>query len=193
MLLFPRLGSGGTDGRYNVLISGAPAKIAFQPMSNFVVAGVGIALNQLSRRHNHAGGAEAALKAMLLPEALLDGVQITILRHTFDSDDFAAVTLDRKQGARFYRQSIYRNGAGAAERGLAAAMGTSKEEGIAQEMDEQKPGLDFSGVLISVNGNGDSVFQSKRSLGNRIPSRDQYTRRRGGVFTQSRFDWFRFE
>ena len=43
-------------------------------------------------------------------------------------------------------------------------MGASEKEGIAEEVDEKKPGLDFGGLLASVNGNSDFDLQSERSF-----------------------------
>ena len=74
--------------------------------------------------------------------------------------DVASVALDGEDSARFHRESIEGHRAGAAERGLAAAVGTGEEQGVAQEMDEKEPGLDFRGVLGTVDGNGDGPFHA---------------------------------
>src|SRR5262245_18630973 len=62
----------------NVLVAGASAQIAFQAVTDLVRAGVRIALQDLSRGHDHSGRAIAALQAMVLPEALLNRVQFAV-------------------------------------------------------------------------------------------------------------------
>lgn len=155
-------GRGGTDGIYDVLIAGAAAEIAFQGVSNFGVGGVGIALDQLEGGHDHSRGAEATLQAVLFPEALLHRMKFAEGCDSFDRDDIATVALDGEHRARFDGESIDGDGAGTTERGFAAAVRAGEKKRVAEEMDEEKPGFDFSGVLASIDGNGDLVLQSKR-------------------------------
>src|ERR1700688_3551811 len=58
------------NGGHDVLISGAAAERAFDAMPHLRLARVGIALEQIAGRHDHARRAEAALQAMLVPEGL---------------------------------------------------------------------------------------------------------------------------
>lgn len=147
-----------------MLIAGAATEIAFEGVSNLGVAGGGIALDQLKAGHDHARGAKAALEAVFFPEALLHGMKFAEGSDSFDRDDIATVALDGEHGARFDGESIDGDGAGTTERGFATAVGTSEKEVIAEEVNKEKPGFDFSGLLASVDGNGDFVLQSERSF-----------------------------
>ena len=59
-------------------------------------AGHGISLQQLFRSHDHAGRAEPALQAMLIPEGFLHRMQLAVLREPFNGQHVAPVRLDRK-------------------------------------------------------------------------------------------------
>ena len=58
---------------------------------------------QRAAGHHHARRAEAALQAVLLPEALLERVQLAVLLQALDGRDLAAVGLHREHGARLDR------------------------------------------------------------------------------------------
>jgi hypothetical protein len=85
--------SSGPGCFHNVLVSGAAADIAFQAVPDFLVGGVGVALEQFHHRHNHTGSAVAALKAVIVPEGFLDGVQVTILGQPFNGGEVGPVGL----------------------------------------------------------------------------------------------------
>src|SRR5471030_1978619 len=70
-------GGGLADRRDDVLVAGAAAQIAFDPVADLVVRGIRVAGEQVRGGHDHAGGTEAALEAVFLPERILDGVQAT--------------------------------------------------------------------------------------------------------------------
>src|SRR6266446_1310669 len=59
----------------DVLIPGAAAKISLQTVPDFFVGRPRIAVENLLRRHDHAGRAEAALQSVLVPEGLLHRVE----------------------------------------------------------------------------------------------------------------------
>src|SRR5687768_8291412 len=54
------------DGGHDVLVAGATAVVALDRVSDLVVARLGVALEEVGRNHDHAGGAEAALQPVLL-------------------------------------------------------------------------------------------------------------------------------
>jgi hypothetical protein len=97
------------DGAHDVLISGAPADIPFQAVSNLVVGWRAVVLEQVVRGQNHARGAEAALETVLVPERLLNRVEHTILSKTFDCGNRAAVGLNGKTRARLDGHTIQQN------------------------------------------------------------------------------------
>src|SRR3954453_5483306 len=86
--LRPRLRRGGPDGVYDVLIARAPAEIALEAMPDFVIRRIRMVGQKLLRRHDHARRAEAALQAVLVPEGLLDGVELAVRGgQSFDGQD----------------------------------------------------------------------------------------------------------
>src|ERR1700736_6561572 len=74
----------GLDRLDNIVVAGATAEVALEPQSDLLLGRVGVALEQLLGRHDHARGAEAALEAMLIPEGLLQRVQGRALGQSFD-------------------------------------------------------------------------------------------------------------
>src|SRR5436190_18227255 len=151
-----RLG-GVLDGLDDVVVARAAAEVALELVANLLLRGLGIALDELRRRHDHAGSAEAALQAVLLPEAFLDRVELAVLGHPFDGRDLGAVGLDRKHGAGLHRLALEMNGAGAALAGVAPHVRAGQPRQLANEVDEQQPRLDFMGVLDAVDGDGDGL------------------------------------
>src|SRR2546427_912945 len=57
---------------HDVLIAGAPAQVAGEPLANVALAGRGFRFQERVRRQHHAGRAISALQTMLIPEPLLD-------------------------------------------------------------------------------------------------------------------------
>src|SRR5581483_10653018 len=69
-----RLAHGADD----VLVAGAPAEVALERVANLVVARVGVPREQVGRGDDHPRRAEPALQAVLVPERLLDRVQLAV-------------------------------------------------------------------------------------------------------------------
>src|SRR5205814_9686134 len=63
------------DGTHDVLVPGAAAQVAGQPLPNLRLARVGVLAQQVDRGHDHARGAEPALERVLLVERPLHRVQ----------------------------------------------------------------------------------------------------------------------
>src|SRR2546425_11103334 len=72
-----RLGAGShcprrlADGGHDVVVARAAADVALQGVPDLVVARFGVAGEKVGGDHDHAGGAEPALEAVLLPERRL--------------------------------------------------------------------------------------------------------------------------
>jgi hypothetical protein len=62
-------------------------------MSNVSLGGAGIPLQQLATRHDHAWSAKTALQAVLFPETLLHGMELTIRRQPFNRGNLRLVCL----------------------------------------------------------------------------------------------------
>jgi len=113
---------------------------------------------QRVRGHQHAGRTEAALQAMLLPEALLQRVQRAARREALDRGDPRAVGLDREHRAALDRLAVEVNRARAAARGVTADVRAGQAELLADEVDEQEPRLDRVGPRLAVDRDGDLVL-----------------------------------
>ena len=137
---------------YDVLIPGAAADIAIKRFANLAIARVGIVPQQIMRAHNHAGSTEAALQAVLLPESLLNRMQLVTTGQTFYRCDLATICLNRQYGTGLHRPAIHQHRARATQRSLTTDMRTGESRIFAQEMDEQQPRLNRSAALRSIYG-----------------------------------------
>jgi len=126
------------QGVIDAVIAGAAAKIALEPVGEIlarrVVEGRG--------GHDHAGGAEAALKGLRIEKRLLHRVQLAVLRQAFDGGDLVAGTAEGGHEARVKRHAVepYRAGAAVA---LVAAFLDAEEAEFAQEGPEALTGRRF--------------------------------------------------
>src|SRR6266478_8396286 len=178
--LLPRHRLGGVlNGLDDIVVARAAAEVALELMANLVFRRLGVALNELCRRHDHARGAEPALQAVLLPEAFLDGVELAVLGHPFDGPDLGAVGLHRQHGTGLHRLAVEMDGAGAALARVAPHVRAGQPRQLADEVDEQQPRLDFMGVLDAVDGDGDGLAHRAYLLRGLIADRRRPPRLRG--------------
>ncbi len=117
--------------------------------------GSGWLAEQFLDGHDHAGGAEAALEAVFVPEGFLHGVELAVGGEAFDGGDAAAIGLDREQGAGFDGAAFEHDGAGAADGSFAADVGAGEAGDVAEVMDEEQARLDFIFARAAVDGEGD--------------------------------------
>src|SRR5215469_8777391 len=87
--------------------------------ANVFLAGLRIVTEERVGRHQHSGGAEAALQAVLFLEPFLQRVQLAVLDQALDCQDFAAIGLHGEHGAGFDGFAVEEHGAGAAMTGVA--------------------------------------------------------------------------
>src|SRR5262249_21042642 len=67
----------GRDRLDDVVIAGAAAQIAVELVADgLLVELVALAAHDVERRHDHAGGAEAALQPVILAEGFLHGMEL---------------------------------------------------------------------------------------------------------------------
>src|SRR5262245_13080508 len=107
-------------GLDDVLVPGAAAQVARDPVADLLLARVGVLLQQPVGARDHPWRAVAALQAVLLVECLLQRVQHAALLEAFDRQHVGAVALHCQHRARLDRHAVDVNRAGAAVRGLAA-------------------------------------------------------------------------
>src|SRR6266545_6992973 len=141
------------DGLDDVLVAGAAAEVALEPAPDLGVGQpVAVRAQQLDAGHDHPRRTEAALQRVMLPERLLQGMQLAVRGEPFDRRDLAAVGLDGEHGARLHREPVEVDGAGAADRRVAADLRAREREVVAEEVDEQRPRLDLRLVPNAVDG-----------------------------------------
>jgi hypothetical protein len=92
------------------------------------------------------------LKAVFLPEAFLEWMDLTVLREPLDGCNARGFGLNREHGTRLDCPVINQDSAGAAEGGFTSDMRTGETDEIADVMDKQHAGLDLVLPLLSVQG-----------------------------------------
>src|SRR6187399_316660 len=100
LLLGAHLGGGVHHRADDLVVAGAPAQVAGEPEADFLLARVRAPLEQSIGRHQHARGADAALKRGHFEEFLLQRMQLLAVRHAFDGADLVALGFHREHEAR---------------------------------------------------------------------------------------------
>ena len=110
-------------------IAGAAAEIAFERARQIVA----LRLVERGGGHDHAGGAEAALKALRIEKGLLHRMQaVRRAGEPFDRRDAAPLGAERRHEAAMHGLAVEMDGAGAAIAGIAAFLDAEPAE-LAQE------------------------------------------------------------
>src|SRR5260370_29198842 len=114
---------------HDILIAGATAQIAGNRDPHLLFGRIRILAQELDERRQNARRAEAALKAMMLMESLLQGMQfVGRRRDALDGENIMAVALHREHQAGTRRAVIVEDGACPADAILAAEMGAGEAE-----------------------------------------------------------------
>jgi hypothetical protein len=124
-----------------VLIAGAAAEVPRDPVPDLTLGRLWVVVQQVDRGHDHARRAEAALQAVLLPEALLHRVELVVLGEALDRGHLRPIRLDSEDGARLCAASVDEHRARAALTRVAAHVRARQMELLAKEVDEQHPRL----------------------------------------------------
>src|SRR5258708_35086207 len=120
---------------HDILIAGATAQIAGNRDPPLLFGRIRIVAKELDERRQNARRAEAALKAMMLMESLLQGVQlIGRRRDALDGENIMAVRLHREHQAGTRRAGIAKDGACPADALLASQTGAGDAELVADEI-----------------------------------------------------------
>jgi hypothetical protein len=110
-------------------------------------------LQEFKQRHQHTGGAEPTLKAMVIVKGLLQRMQLPILAsQALDRSDDGAISLHGKHKATTYRLSVDQHRAGATNTVLATDMGSSEINLMTQAIGQGKSRLDLNVVTRAING-----------------------------------------
>src|SRR4051812_17065493 len=124
-------GGARAHGLDDVVVTGAPAQVAFEPVPDLVLARIRRAATQVGRTHDHPRCAEPALQAMVLLERGLHRVQLAAGGEPLDRGDLGALGLDREHGARLDGLAVNVDGARAALAGVAADVRAGEPELLA--------------------------------------------------------------
>src|SRR5688572_26109807 len=115
--------AGAGDGFYgfdDVVVPGAAAKVALQALANLLLRRVRIVGEEPDRGEDHPRCAVTALQTVVVPERLLQRMELAVGRQTLDRRHRASFGLERELRARLDRQAIDQHGARAAQARLAA-------------------------------------------------------------------------
>ena len=99
--------------------------------------GVGLSLSSDHGRHDHSRRAVAALKPVLLPERILQRMQLPVGREALDRGDVGPVRLDGEDGARLHAPAVNQDIAGAALTRIAADVRAGQTELLARIVHEE--------------------------------------------------------
>src|SRR5437899_219565 len=86
-------GSGVEHGADDLVVAGAAAEIAGQPVAGLFLGRVLVLVEQRLRRDDESGGAEAALQRGVFEEFLLHRVQLVALGDALDRGDLPSLGL----------------------------------------------------------------------------------------------------
>src|SRR6516165_6825090 len=146
---------GGERGPDDVVVTGAPAQVAFQPGPHLLLGGVRVLLQQRHDGHDHARRAEAALQAVLLVEGTLYRVHRPVAGQALHGGDLVPAGLGGKYRAGLHGLAVEQHGAGPAGGGVTADVRRGEVGHVAQEVHEQHAVLDVRGDLLAVDGQVD--------------------------------------
>src|SRR2546425_8604777 len=154
---------GPLDRLDDVVVARAPTEVALELVTDQLLGRLGIALEHLVDRHDHAGRAEAALEPVLLPEPLLDRVELAVLRQPLDRHDVGAVRLDGEERAGLDGLAVHEDRARAALAGVTADVGPGEAHRLADVVHQEQAGLDFVAVALAVDRHLDWQFHGSSS------------------------------
>src|ERR1700694_3160975 len=168
---------GGLHRLDDVHVAGTAAQVAFQASANLVFGRVWILVQEIRGGHDETGCAVSALQAVLVPESLLERVQLTVFRHALDRREVPALGLDGEHGAAFNGLPVHQDRARAERARVTADVGADKADDVPQIVDEQQPGLDLMLLPVPVDGGCDLVFDTLllRPLPARLPAPGELT------------------
>src|SRR2546427_219216 len=150
-LLSGHVFGGPLDRLHDVVVAGAATEVALELVADLLFRRLRVALQQLVGGHDHARRAEAALEPVLLPEALLDRMQLAVLREALDRRDGGAVGLDREHRARLHRLAVHEDHARAALARVAADVGSGEPDDLPDVVHQQKARLDLVTRFLAVD------------------------------------------
>src|SRR5262245_40069516 len=134
--LASQLGGGIEHGADDLIVAGAPAEVAGEPVARLGLRRARIAVQQGFGGDQQARRAEAALQGRVLQEFPLQRMEIMAARHALDRLDGAAFGLDRKHQARADQAAVDGHAAGAAITRAASLLAAGQMQLVAQHIQQ---------------------------------------------------------
>src|SRR5438093_4499406 len=148
----------------DLVVSGAPAEVAGQPVADLGLGRVGSILEQSLTGHEEARRADPALERRVFQEALLQRMERLTFGHALDGLDSSPANLAAQHEARAHQPTIQRDAAGAAVTGGAAFLAPGQVEGVAEHVEQRFLGLTEELDLVAVDRRLDMVFGHQFAL-----------------------------
>src|SRR5262245_31809356 len=156
------------DGGLDAVIGAAPAEIAARAQLDLFGRRPGVFFEQRCAGHDEAGSAEPALLRVVIPEGLLDRMELAVLFETFDCSNLFALRLDRQRRAGIDGFAVHDHRAGAAGGAVADAFGAGDVQIVAQRVEQRHSRFDAhlfrSAVDVERSEEHTSELQSLRHL-----------------------------
>src|SRR5580658_4502911 len=111
--------------------------------------------DECGRGADLAGGAVAALEAVVGEECGLRGAEVIGGAEAFDSGDLGALRGDGEGEAGVDTAAVHEDGTGAALAVIATLFASGEVEVLAEEIEQRGAGVDGEGSLLFVDGDGD--------------------------------------
>src|SRR5689334_3427589 len=109
-----------------MVVVAAAADVPGHRVPHLVGAGVRIAVEQRAGAHQLAGGAEAALRAVMLDEGFLQRIELAMLREPLDGLDTPSVSPHGELATRVHILTVEQHGARTALTAIAADFGAGE-------------------------------------------------------------------
>src|SRR5215472_120540 len=133
-----QLGGGIEDGADDLVVAGAAAEVAGEPVARLSLRRIQIAVEQRLGSDQQARRAEAALQRRMFQEFSLQRMQVVPARHALDRLNLVAFRLDRKHQARADQAVVDRHAAGAAVARAAALLAAGQIELVTQDVEQRE-------------------------------------------------------
>src|SRR5579864_4269549 len=144
------------DSFDDVDVAGAAAQVARNAAANVGLRRIWIGREQRLGDHQHARRAEATLQSVLLPEALLQRVELRALGQALNSLYVRPVRLDSEERARFDGDTVQDDSAGAAIGGVAADVGAREVQVLPEKMNQQESRFNLRCVGLTIYRQADA-------------------------------------
>ncbi len=154
------------DGSDDVGVGSAAADVAVHGVLDVVVGGADVFFENGHGGHDLAGGAVAALVAVVLDEGGLHGVEVAGLADAFDGGDLVGGgRVHEGEGhAGVDASAVDVDGAGSALAVVAALLGAGQVEVLAQAVEQGGARIHIEGVGLAVDSKGEGLGAGLWSL-----------------------------